>query len=169
MKSILVAAFALGTLASFGQDESELDRRNGFKGIHMASPIDSVDGAVFRKEIDEKGAPAFKLYEMSSPDYQRIGDIGVDKVEIITYQGLVYTITVITEKDPRLMKGLQNALGPPEFNVRGKNYVWTGKYLTLTFSDHSKNKLELLYRSNKVAALMKEDQQKKIERIANDF
>lgn len=169
MRRVLIAALALGTLTSFGQDENELDRRNGFKDIRVASPIDSVAGAVFKKEIDQKSGPPFKLYEMDAPGYRSIGEVAVDKIEIITYQGLVYTITVITEKDTRLMKGLQSALGPPEFNIRGKNYVWTGKNLTLTFSNHSKNKLELLYRSKKVAALMKEDQEKKIEKIANDF
>src|SRR5689334_9000554 len=103
--------------------ETEIDRRNGFKDIKMASNIDSVKGAVFKKEIKEGHHPA-KLYSIEHPDYQTIGEVKIESIEVKTYKGLIYQISVITEKDSRLMKGMESALGKPIYNVRDESYNW---------------------------------------------
>lgn len=154
---------------TYSQEPTELDRRNGFKDIQMAVPVDSVRGAEYKKDVKNHDGTILKLYDVDGPEYQSIGDIVVESVEILAYRNMVYEISVVTEKDPRLMKGLSTALGPPAFNARDQIYIWSGSNLSLTFSSHSRNKLELRYHSNKVTQLIKRDKEKKIEEIADDF
>jgi hypothetical protein len=153
--------------AGFAQ-ETELDKRNGFKEIKLATSIDSVMGTKFKKDIKVKGHPV-KVYSVDHPDYMSIGEIKVEEIEVRAYRGLVYEISVITVKDTRLMKGMESALGKPMYNVRDESYNWVGKNLGLKFRSHSKNQLELFYSSNVVHAMMREDKDKKIDDIADDF
>jgi len=44
------------------QNVAELDRRNGFKSIKLGSPIDSIKGAVLKKEFLEKEEFSARLY-----------------------------------------------------------------------------------------------------------
>ncbi|HEU5291737.1 MAG TPA: hypothetical protein VFU05_13905 [Cyclobacteriaceae bacterium] len=149
--------------------ETELDRRNGFKDIKMASPIDSVKGAIFKKDFKEKGHHDAKLYTIEHPDYQFIGEVKIESIEVKTFKGLIYEISVITVKDSRLMKGMEAALGKPIYNVRDESYNWAGKNLGLKFRPHKKNQLELLYGSKVVHQLMKDDKANKIKDISGDF
>lgn len=168
-KSFLIAfffSFAL-PLVLFAQ-ETELDRRNGFKDIKMASHIDSVKGAQFKKDFKVKGHPA-KLYSIEHPDYETIGEVKIDRIEVKTYKGLIFEILVITDKDSRLMKGMEEALGKPIYNVRDESYNWGGQNVGLKFRSHSKNQLELQYGSQVVYRMMKEDKEKKIKEISGDF
>lgn len=166
--SISTLFFLLILNYSFAQ-ETEVDKRNGFKGIKMASPIDSVKGAVFKKEIKEKGHHPANLYTIEHPDYQTIGEVKIAGIEVKTYKGLIYEILVITDKDTRLMKGMENALGKPVYNVRDESYNWVGQNVSLKFKSHSKNQLELLYGSKVVYKIMQEDKAKKIKDISGDF
>ena len=157
-------------ILSYGfAQETELDKRNGFKDIKLATHIDSVKGAVFKKDFKEKGHHPAKLYSIEHPDYQTIGEVRIERIEVKTYKGLIYEILVITEKDQRLMKGMESALGKPIYNVRDESYNWAGKNVGLKFKSHSKNQLELLYGSNVVHKLMQEDKAKKIKDISGDF
>ena len=166
--SISILSYLLILNYGFAQ-ETEIDRRNGFKDIKMASHIDSVKGAIFKKEIKEKGHHPAKLYAIENPDYQSIGEVKIESIEVKAYKGLIYEISVITVKDSRLMKGMESALGKPTYNVRDESYNWIGKNVGLKFRSHSKNQLELLYGSNVVYKLMQEDKAKKIKDISGDF
>jgi hypothetical protein len=166
---ILTALLVIGFRATAQDDLTELDRRNGFKDIKVTMPIDSVKGARFKKDITEKGNHPAKLYEIVDVAYQSIGEVKVISIEAKTYKNLIYEIRVITEKDTRLMKGMESALGKPVYNVREKNYMWVGKNLTLKFKSASKDELELLYRSFIVNKMMSDDKKKKIDDIADDF
>jgi hypothetical protein len=148
--------------------ETELDKRNGFKDIKLASHIDSVRGAKFKKDFKEKGHAA-QLYTIDHPDYATIGDVKVENIEVKTYKGLIFEISVITDKDQRLMKGMEKALGKPVYNMRDESYNWGGQKATLKFSSHSKNQLGLLYTSTTVYKMMREDKTKKIDDIADDL
>jgi hypothetical protein len=149
--------------------ETELDRRNGFKDIKLASPVDSIKGAIFKKDFKENGHHPAKLYTIENSDYQTIGEVKVNHIEVKAYKGLIYEISVITDKDQRLMKGMEGALGKPVYNVRDESYNWGGKNVGLKFRSHSKKQLELLYGSNIVHKMMKEDKEKKIKDISQDF
>lgn len=162
----VILLFVCGS--TFAQDETELDRRNGFKDIKMASPIDSIKGAKLIKEFKEKGSDA-QLYVIENPDYSTIGEVKVESIEVKTYKGLIYEIVVITEKDERLMKGMERALGKPIYNVRDESYNWGGQKVGLKFRSQSKSQLALQYSSTIVHKMMKEDRSKKIDDIASDF
>jgi hypothetical protein len=167
MKALQFLIFSLLVTAAYGQ-ESELDRRNGFKDIKLASSIDSVKGATFKKDFKHDSFDV-KLYVIEHPDYGSIGEVKVNQIEAKTYKGLIYQLTVRTEKDTRLMKGMENALGKPVYNVRDESYNWVGEKLGLKFRSYSKSQLELEYTSNIVLKMMKEDKKQKIKDIANDF
>jgi hypothetical protein len=162
--TILTFLICLTALAQ----ETELDKRNGFKDIKMASPIDFVKGAKLKKDFKEHGH-AVQLYSIEHPDYATIGEVKVESIEVKTYKGLIYEISVITDKDERLMKGMEKALGKPGYNLRDESYNWGGQNLGLKFKPHSKNQLSLSYYSYVVTKMMKEDKAKKIDAIADDF
>lgn len=170
MKSI----FALILLVTFNftlstAQETELDRRNGFKDIKMASPVDSVKGAKFKKDFKERGHHEAKLYIVEHPDYQSIGEVKINAIELKVYKGFIYEILVVTNKDTRLMKGMESALGKPLYNVREESYNWSGQNVSLKFKSHSKNELELRYTSAVVAKMMQDDKKQKVTDISNDF
>lgn len=167
MKIILFFVLSCIAISGFGQ-ETELDRRNGFKDIKMASPIDSIKGATFKKDSKHNGHP-IKIYTIEHPDYATIGEVKINQIEAKTYKGFIYQLIVITEKDSRLMKGLESALGKPIYNVRDESYNWPGQNVGLKFRSYSKNQLSLDYGSAIVIKMMQEDKKQKIKDIANDF
>jgi hypothetical protein len=149
--------------------QTELERRNGFKDIKLGMIVDSVKGINLKKEFKERDEFDAKLYTVENPAYEKIGEVGVKRVEIKSYKSLVYEISVVAAKDTRLMKALESIYGQAEYNVKNDNYYWKGKSITLTFRSHSRNELEMLYVSSEVHALMKKDKAKKVEAIADDF
>jgi hypothetical protein len=64
-KSSLTILFILFSLsATLLAQETELDKRNGFKDIKMATPIDSIKGAKFKKGLQRKRPSSGKaLYD----------------------------------------------------------------------------------------------------------
>lgn len=167
--SLFVCLIFAGLINSFAQ-EAEIDKRNGFKDIKLASHIDSVKGAVFKKDFrDAKSKFDAKLYEVDHPDYKSIGEVTVNRIEVKTYKGLIYEILVITDKDERLMKGMERALGPSTYNVRDESYNWGGTKASLRFSSHSKGQLQLQYGSKIVQKIIQEDKSKKIDDISGDL
>ena len=67
------------------------------------------------------------------------------------------------------MKGMESALGKPIYNVRDESYNWSGKNLGRKFRSVSKSQLELFYTSTVMHKMMREDKDKKIDDIADDF
>lgn len=170
MKTLTIILALLCCLQlSVNAQETELDKRNGFKDIKLGTPVDSVKGVKFKKDFEERKDTPAKLYTVEHPDYATIGDIKVKDIELKAYRGLIYQITVITEKDTRLMKAMEKALGKAEYNVRTEQYVWVGKDLSLTFQSASKNELKLVYSSNPMYKMMREDKEKKVDEISSDF
>src|SRR5687768_8013774 len=100
--------FVIAFSNCFCQDLAELDKRNGFKDIKLGSSIDSVKGFKLKKEFKERDEYPAKLYEVEHPDYEKIGEVKIDKVELKTYKDLIYEINVVTDKDERLMKALES-------------------------------------------------------------
>lgn len=150
-------------------DSEELENRNGFKNIRLNSPVDSVKGAVLKDDITEKGGIRAKLYSVTGEDYKTVGDVKIERVQIKAYKGLVYEITVITEKDPNLMKAYSKSLGKPSFSIRTNLYSWRSKSVVLYFSPSGKDNLRLTYRSYPVFRLMAEDKGRKVDDIINDL
>lgn len=168
MRIVLFFAVFLTFTASYAQPHPELDRRNGFKDIKLASPIDSVKGTIFKKDFKHNNLPV-KLYVIEHADYTSIGEVKVNQIEARTYNGLIYQLIVITEKDTRLMKAMESVLGKAVYNVRDESYNWSGENVGLKFRSHSRNQLSLDYTSTIVAKMMLEDKKQKVRDIANDF
>jgi hypothetical protein len=169
VRLVFTILFVCGsTLLLYGQDAQELDRRNGFKTIKLATPIDSVKGAVFKKDFLEKDEFEAKLYETENGDYKSIGEVQVREVQLMTYKNLIYKIVVTTEKDARVMQALEKSFGKAVYVVRTSSYTWKGEKLSLAFLAH-KNTIELTYRCRPVYRMMQEDKGKKVDAIAEDF
>jgi hypothetical protein len=147
----------------------ELDKRNGFKDIKLGSVIDSVKGSKLKKEFKERGEYPAKLYEVEHPDYEKVGEVKVSKVELKTYKDLIYEINVIVDKDSRLMKALESLYGKAEYDMINETYFWKTDNLILKFKSEGRQKLQMLYVSYPVHKLMREDKSKKVDDISNDF
>jgi hypothetical protein len=150
------------------ENSEELEKRNGFKSIRLANSIDSVAGASFKKEFMEKDEFPAKLYTVKNESLMSIGEVKVYSITLKTYKDLVYEIEVNTDKDQRLMRGMEKALGKAVYNVRTKAYHWRSQSLSLTFFGN-KNSLTLIYKSYPVFKMMYADRGKKIDDIADDF
>jgi hypothetical protein len=170
----IVFSFVIAALAcyqtTFAQSEPELDKRNGFKDIKLGMDVDSVRGVKEKKEFKEKdNVYPSKLYDVDHPDYAMIGEIKVNKIELKAYRNLIYEIHVTTEKDPRLMRAMENVYGPATYDAKNNNYFWKSESMILTYESKSKKELQLEYRSYLVPKMMVEDRLKKIDNIADDF
>ena|SRR5688572_7900336 len=152
-----------------GQGLAELDKRRGFKDIKLASSIDSVKGFKLVKEFKERDEYPAKLFEVENPNYEKVGEVKVHKLELKTYKDLIYEINVITDKDERLMKALESLYGKSEYDMKNETYFWKTDSLILKFKSQGKNKLQMLYVSYEVHKMMRADKDKKVDDIANDF
>ncbi len=169
MKTLSLLFLLALPLLSYSQDLAELDRRKGFKDIKLGSRVDSLKGAEFKKDALEKNEFPVKLYSVEDEAYETIGEVKVKKVEVKAYKNEIYEILVITQKDTRLMKGMQKSFGKPIYILPTDTYNWKTDSLSLTFKDHSKNELRLTYRYYPVLKKMQIDKGKKIDAIAEDF
>ena len=169
MRFPLTLILVIPVLIAKSQQNPELERRNGFKDIKLGMLADSVKGIKFKKDFKEKDEFESKLYSVEHPDYSKIGEVSVNKIEIKAYKGLIYQIHVVTDKDPRLMKALESIYGIATYDIKRETYFWKGQTLVLKFKPHNKNKLEMVYSSYLVINKMKEDKGKKVEDIAEDF
>lgn len=151
------------------QDSTELAKRNGFKDIKLGAVVDSVKGVKFKKDFKEKDQYPAKLYTVDHPDYEKIGEVKVSKIELKAYNSLIYEISIVADKDPRLMKALESLYGKSEYDMKNEIYFWKTNNIMLRFRTHGKNHLELLYHSFLVMKMMKADKDKKVDDIANDF
>lgn len=162
---IIVAVFQ----ASAQKDTTELDRRNGFKDIKLGMVVDSLKGIKFKKDFKEKDEFPAKLYSIDNPNYQKIGEVAVKEIEVKTYKSLIYEISIIVDKDTRLMKALESIYGKSEYDIKNQIYFWKTDNLILRFSAHGKHHLELFYHSFIITKMMKADKDQKVDDIANDF
>jgi hypothetical protein len=170
IRSALFCFIILGFSGNLvAQGVPELEKRHGFKDIRLQTSPDSVKGAKFKKELKDKDDFITKLYTVDHPDYARIGEVKVKSLELKSYRDLIFEITVIVDKDPRVMKALESLYGKAEFDAKNETYFWKSESLILKFKPSGKTNLELLYSSFAVIKQMKEDKKKKVEDIANDF
>ena len=154
---------------TYSQDISELEKRNGFKDIKLGSLIDSVKGFKLKKEFKEREEFPAKLYEVENEAYSKIGEVTVQSVELKTYKDLIYEITVITDKDARLMKALESLYGKADYDMKNETYFWKTDQLILKFKSESKRTLQMQYISYGVHKMMRQDKDQKVDDIANDF
>lgn len=151
------------------QRNDELERRNGFKDLKLGMPVDSIAGVKFKKELKERGEFPASLFAVENPEYAKIGEVNVNSIELRAYKGSVYQINIVTDKDTRIMKALESIYGRPEYDLKGETYFWKSETLILKFRSFSKKELEMIYSSFLIFDKMKEDKEKKVQDIADDF
>ncbi len=169
IRQLTFLLFAGIVVSGHGQGIEELDKRHGFKDIRLGMHADSVLGGKLKKEIREQNEFPAKLYEVDHPSYDRIGEVKVKRIEMKAYKDSVYEISVIVDKDPRLMKALESVYGKADYDMKNETYFWKTENLILKFRSSGKNHLELLYTSFIIHRMMKDDKNRKVEEIANDF
>ena len=154
---------------SLAQSTKELDKRNGFKDIKLATEIKQYEGLEYKEDITNEAFKKLSVYTKKKGYYESIGSIKIREVEVLAYKGEVYKITVITEKNPKLYNGLKKAFGEATFSYRNDNYYWSTDNITLTFGNKAKTKLKLEYTSHIMKRRLKEDKKEEIEDISQDF
>src|SRR5688572_25626941 len=99
MKSVsLILMIVSVSLSSYGQDITQLEKRNGFKDIKLGMVVDSLRGIKFKKEFKEKDEFPAKLYTVEHPDFSNVGEVKIDQIEVKAYKDLLYEISVVTKK-----------------------------------------------------------------------
>lgn len=154
---------------SQAQTVEELDKRNGFKDIKLATEVHLYEGLEYQEEVVDKLFKQLAVYQNKKGYYQSIGTIKIEEIEVLAYKGDVYKIKVITEKNPKLYSGLKKAFGEPTFSPRGDNYYWSTDNINLTFGNNSKTTLQLVYTSHIVKSRLKKDKEEEIKGISEDF
>ena len=164
---LIFVFFAFGAR---GQQNDELERRNGFKHVKLGIHIDSVAAEKkLKKEFLEQDEFPAKLYALTHSDLEKIGEISVRNVEVKTYKDLIYQIHVVTDKDPRLMKALESVYGIASYDMKKETYFWKSETSILKFLSPSRKELEMMFISYDILQKMKDDKGKKVEDIADDF
>ena len=131
--------------------------------------VDSLKGIKFKKDFKERKEFDAKLYEVENPAYESIGEVKIKKLEVKAYKGLIYEISVTTGKDTRVMKALESIYGKSDYDMKNETYFWKTDNLILKFKSEGKNRLQMLFVSYLVHKMMREDKDKKVDDISNDF
>ena len=161
--------FLIFSIQSFAQSVDELEKRYGFKDIKLETHINlypSLEPVKIHHKDKKEGVTA---YEAVKGAYDQIGEIKVHEVMVLAYDSMIFEISVITEKDGNLYKGLEKAFGKPQNTVGYGAYTWKTDKLSLTFRSHSKSKLEIRYHVFAYEKWLKEEKKEKIEEVSSDF
>jgi hypothetical protein len=151
------------------QSVEELDRRNGFQDIKMATPVDNYEGLELKKDIEDEVFPEAQLYVAKKGFYENIGSLKIYDLEVKTYKGHIFQIRIVTEKDPNLYKGLKKIYGEPKYAYRAAETQWNATNVRLSYNSHSKKKMEMIYYSNIMTQQLKEEKKQEVKEIADDF
>ena len=166
---LIVLPLFLSSIITSAQNVNELDKRNGFQDIKMATFVKDYEGLEYKKDIKHRLYPSAQLYVAKKGFYENIGDLKIYDLEVLVYRDSVFQIKIITDKDPLLYKGLKTAFGVPEFSPRTGKSQWNGNKVKLTFDDHSKRKMEMVYFSHEMTKKLREDKQEEVEVMSEEF
>lgn len=155
--------------STFAQGIEELEKRNGFKDIKLASSVDQYDGLEFVEEIDDEKFGKLQIYTRKKEHYTSIGSIPIKDLTVRVYNGEVYQIQVLIPKDPKMYGGLKQAFGPPKFDIVNNDYFWAADSLKLIYRSYDKKVLEMLYHSRVIDRKLEMEKDEEIEDIASDF
>lgn len=166
MRTLLLISILIGSFNLLAQNQ-ELDDRNGFKNIKLLSKATDYSELKFSKDQEEE----FKaIYTRTSGSLQYIGDIQIKELNVYTYNDIIYRIEVATGKNTQLFKGLEKAYGKSKFAVVTNVYVWKGDKVALTFASEKGGKRVVMnYTTPEIKEIIKEDKEKKIQALSDDF
>lgn len=163
----LFTLFILVGSISIQAQNPELDKRNGFKNIKLLSKATDYSELKFDKHQSEENKA---IYVRKSGSLQAIGDIQIKKLNVYTYNDIIYRIEVATGKNTQLFKGLEKAYGKSKFAVVSNVYVWQGEKVKLTFASQKGGKrIVMNYTSPKIKEIIKQAEEQKIKDLSDDF
>ena len=167
MQKFIFLLFLLISSFSFAQKNTELDKRNGFKDIKLLSKATDVKTLAYAHDL--KGEHFHAVYKPVNGAYTHIGEVTIKEMKILTYKDLIYQITVTTDKDPQLYKGLEKAFGKARHSVVDNYYYWQGQNVRLSFLSSGKKKVQFTYYALGIKKLIKADAIKKVEDLSSEF
>lgn len=166
MRTLLTITLLTLSISLVAQNP-ELDKRNGFKNIKLLSNATDYTELKFSKEQEEENKA---IYTRTSGSFQLIGDIQIKELNVYTYKDIIYRIEVATGKNTQLFKGLEKAYGKSKFAVVTNVYVWKGEKVALTFaSEKGGKRIVMNYTTPEIKRIIKEDKEKKIQALSDDF
>lgn len=170
VSKLLFTFFLLISHLSWAQGLEELEKRNGFKDIKLLSSASSYEGLELKKEdVSHETFPNSTLYTAKKGYYESIGKLKIYDLEVMAYKDSIFQITVITEKDPNLYKGMKKLFGEPEYAYGSERYYWSTEKLKLAYGSHSRNKIQMVYFSHLMVEKRKQEKKQVVENIADDF
>jgi len=163
--------FVLPAFFSLAQSSEALDEKNGFQDILMLSSARNNKKLEFKKDLDHEKVPLRQVqyYEAAKGEYESIGTVKIKSLEVWAYQDQVFQIRVLTEQDTDLYKGLRQLFGKPDYSIREDLYYWSGNKVRLSYRAESKSRLELIYFSQLLDDILKQEKKEEINSIADDF
>ena len=165
----IIVAIVLFSASLFAQNVQGLQDRNGFKDIKLASDVNLYEGLIYEKEVNDEKFGKLQIYSRQKDAYASIGTIPIRDLKVTVYNGEVYLIQVIIDKNPKMYGGLKKAFGPPKFSPVTNDYFWQADSLKLIYRAYDKKQLEMIYRSFVIERKLKDEKKEEIEDIANDF
>jgi len=170
-KALIIPVFLFVTVFAQAQSAADLDKKNGFQDITMLSSAKGNIKLEFQKDVDHEKVPKSQVqyYEAAKGEYKTIGTVKIHSLEVWAYDDQIFQIRVITKQDPDLYKGLRQVFGKPAYSIREDLYYWSGEKVNLTYQAVDKNKLELVYFSQLLDDILKNEKKEEINSIANDF
>lgn len=167
---IHVPILMLSISPGFSQTNQALEEKHGFQDILLDDQISSYPGLGYKKDIRiKKSEKPVKLYIREKGYYDRIGDVRIKKLEVKTFLGIIIEISIITEKNPDIMKALKSLYGEPNYSVRANFWEWQSEGVILGLRAEGKNKLIIVYSSRKFNQYIVDDKNEDIDKISTDF
>lgn len=108
-----------------------IDEKNGFKVFQFGGTVEG-----YRESLSHLVLGKDTIFQVINPEYLKIGDIDIDKFNIITTEGVIYAIMFEVKGHAQDIKDIFiEAYGdrystPNRFMAR---HVWEGKKVTLSY------------------------------------
>jgi len=167
MRVYLILLFLGCSQILLGQEHHEL--KNGFQDIILGSDPNGYSSLEFKKSTKDEEVPTIDIYVPRKGSYENVGNIAIHKLTVKSFNGKIYEIEIIAEKDPDFYNGLEEKYGEGQYHLPTNSYVWGGEGVRLSFQSHSKNKVILTYRSTLLKEWIKEKEKENVKSVADDF
>lgn len=157
MKILLIlVSFLTVHCFAISQNNSDLDKKNGFQGIYLNSPLSLYESFIPVKEYLSKLSPTefykqeyqvdFYDYIYTGSNHSSIGDFKVKHLVVDVYKGRIHKIKVICECNQDLLNTILIKYGEPKFDLEDKKFEDGKSHYYNAYWDGEKVHLSLIYK-----------------------